>query len=82
MLEDLTNKSVNGIWNEFGFQVVIVPEGILSLGYVKLISLWCSRKRPPHIGTLLPGALFVLLGALTEAPLKQETVDFCVGAPG
>ena len=46
MPEYLTNKSVNGIWNEFGFQGVSVPEGILPLGYVKLMSLWCLRKRP------------------------------------
>ena len=82
MPEDLTNKSVNGIWNEFGFQGVIVPEGILPLGYVKLMSLWCLRKRPPHLGPLLPGALFILLVALAEAPLQQDPVDLCVGAPG
>ena len=82
MREYLTNKSINRIWNEFGFQGVSVPEGILPLGYVKLMSLWCLRKRPPHLGPLLSGSFFILLVGLTGAPLQQDTVDLCVGAPG
>ena len=82
MPEDLTNKRVNIIWNGFGFQGVIVPEGIIPLGYVKLMSLWCLRKRPPHLDPIIPGALFILLVVLAVAPLQQDTVDLCVGAPG
>ena len=82
MPEYLTNKSVNGIWNEFGFQGVSVPEVILHLGYVKLMSLWCLRKQPTHLDPLLPRAIFTLLFALAGAPLQQHTVDFCVGTSG